>query len=77
MRGSRSTDHLLHESRQPYSPIAGDPASEPCGTNVGEAAGLDILLAEGQIIHVITAGFQRPPTSREISGVDCGELYIP
>lgn len=59
------------------SPIAGDPASEPCGTNVGEAAGLDILLAEGQIIHVITAGFQRPPTSREISGVDYGELYLP
>lgn len=59
------------------SPITGDPASEPCGTNVGEAADLDILLAEGQIIHVITAGFQRSPTGREISGVDCGELYLP
>lgn len=44
-----------------------------------EAAGLDILLAKSQKIHVITAEFQRPPTSREISGVNCGELclYLP
>jgi hypothetical protein len=34
MRGSRPTDHLLLESRQ-FSDRKGDPASEPCGTNVG------------------------------------------
>jgi hypothetical protein len=76
MRGSsRPTYHLLLESRQ-FSDRKGDPASSRVVQMSEEAAGLDILLAESQKIHVITAEFQRPPTSRETFGVNCGELCL-